>query len=377
MSGEVTTIWRTVGLDDTINSIAQLRAEYERTGGAIDRQGALLRNLTKDVYYHRRAIMLMRTQWRVNHAAMLEYNRALLRIGRVGRQVLSMFNTYMLMQIRMERLTKDETDAKKELAEATRIYNRYLEDFGAESSFTLEAQNRMEEADDRLTDAKKRLSDAQWQNIIGYAGMAMQIIGVYGQLYLLQSHLVIGTALMRANTGATALNTAATGAATTANMGLAASFKAVALSLFMNPIFWLVTIILALVLAVLYLTGALDPLIAKFKEVGASIFGARREGEEFAETMGGAVTGEGGGYMGEGQFGIRRVMRTGGYFLHAGESVLMESERRAVVMPRAGASVRSVRMTNYFSGPISSDLDLERSGEYLFKGFMRKFEDKW
>jgi len=125
-----------------------------------------------------------------------------------------------------------------------------------------------------------------------------------------------------------------------------------------------------------WLHDVLDPILARIAGFLKAIW-------EFLEKIGGATQGfvagiaQAFGAETTGGIGIQGWKQIGGiipytglYVLHAGEQVIPEVKARGTV------GIRDVTINQYI-GSISSELDLTRAGDIMYKQLMKRLEAKW
>jgi hypothetical protein len=252
-------------------------------------------------------------------------------------------------------------------ASAQSIYNQYLKDFGPDSAYTLDALERLNDARAREKDLLDQVKKAQQDNVLGYVGIGLSAMGVVAQLSYLYMHIVTTAASM-------GMTTSGLIAAKFAWIANAAAIGTTSSALLV----FLPLLAAAVAFGIMMWAGYTQ----KLKEA--------TEAQEYLNKISvtpeapyGRVVGvyqglrEGWAPMGAGQFGIRYVERTGYYHLEKGERVSMESEARAGVgVGRGNLSISRLQFNQTFAGPISSDVDLERSGELAYRAFTRKLGNK-
>lgn len=177
------------GEEDTVAALRDFFQTFKEGRGDIAAAETEMRNYSKSIYGARRALMLIRTEWRMQHAAWIEGARLMRDVGRIGRSITQMWTAYNVGQIRVERATRDVEEAVIELSEAQQLHTRYLRDFGEESIYTIRAHERLENASQAEKDARERLATAQRDNILGYVGMGLQAGELIAVLPMLRMHL--------------------------------------------------------------------------------------------------------------------------------------------------------------------------------------------
>lgn len=188
--------------------------------GSIDVKSANeeLRKYSGEIYGQRRALSLLRTEWRNNNAALLEGMRTLSGVARIGRTLTSVYQTHTLMQIRLADKTRDIRDIEGELAKTQEMRRKIVQDLGAENVYALSFMDEEERLTKRLVEEKRDLSRAQQENILGYVGIGLSIVDTIPSMVSIYQHAsnlrtILGDTSWKAATLET-LSTAAAGAET-------------------------------------------------------------------------------------------------------------------------------------------------------------------
>lgn len=202
----IITRYEVAGAVDVMRANAELWNSFKQGGISLKDFSSSIKENTEGTYAMRRAYSGIRTSLRVEMASFIEASRVMADVGRIGKDVLQMWQSYNLAMMRIERAIRDVTDAQKDLADAQRnvadaqkdvakwqqIYDQYLHDFGANSAFTKDAYDKLTEAQGNLTDAQSRSADmltalanaqkeatkAQNELYIGFVGMGLEVLGM-------------------------------------------------------------------------------------------------------------------------------------------------------------------------------------------------------
>jgi len=386
----MTTRIEVVGAEEAKRTLADFFQAYKTGKEDVKTLNTAMREQAGTIYGARRALMLMRTEWRMQHAAWIEGARVMRDIGRIGRNITQMWQAYTIGMIRVESAQRDLRQATMDVTTAQERYNKYLEIFGEDSIYTITALNDVKDAEEAVEDATRRANDAARDFSIGLGGLALQGLDFIATLPMLAMHLkMVASTLGITKTSITGVTTAITALGATATavlLGLPALAAGVAI--------------------------AFDQLIrattppevleaytqAKAEAGGIDVRGgvlARRAAQiepEIVERMveaSGAARGYTrvlAGYTEEqmearrrtyggrgGQFGIPRVPETGWYYLHREEEVKASVWTGRRGRGERGVTVRQVSIYNYF-GDVTGALDLERAGEISYRKLMRKLE---
>lgn len=193
------------GADEAKASLTDFFQTFVTGKGNIDEAVASLREHAKAIYGGRRALMLIRTEWRLQHAAWLEGARLMRDVGRIGNAITQMWQAYNIAQIRIEKAERSLTEAKRDATTSLRTYLRYLRDFTAESVFTKGAAEDLTEAIEAHKRATEDLAKAQNDMRIGYVGIALQMGGLLATIPITIMHLHMVKSTLAAS-GASALS---------------------------------------------------------------------------------------------------------------------------------------------------------------------------
>ena len=178
----VITRYEVQGCEDVIRANAELWSSFKQGGISVKAFSSSIKENMEGTFAMRRAYSGMRTAIRTEMAPMIESARTLTDIGRIGKDVLQMWQAYNIAMMRIQSAIQGVADAQKNLAKSQEdiaasqkdvaerlgIYNQYLHDFGADSAFTKDAydkltaaQNKLGDAQSDAVDALKNLTDAQ------------------------------------------------------------------------------------------------------------------------------------------------------------------------------------------------------------------------
>jgi hypothetical protein len=197
----VITRYEVVGAEDVIRTNAELWNSFKQGGLGVKEFSTALRENMEGTYAMRRAYSGMRMAIRVSWAPLLETARALGDVGRIGRDVVQMWQAYTIGQLRIERAMRDVVDAQQEVAKWQALYNQYLRDFGSDSAYTKEATDNLIDAYRQLKTAQEQAAKAQQDMVFGWVGMGLEIASVISSLIQLGVHLKTLQAIMATTTG--------------------------------------------------------------------------------------------------------------------------------------------------------------------------------
>jgi hypothetical protein len=359
----VVTRYEVVGAQDVIRTNAELWQSFKQGNIDVKDFSTALRENMEGTYAMRRAYSGMRMAIRVEMAPLIESARVLQDIGSIGRDVVQMWQAYTIGQLRIERAARDVVDAQQEVAKWQQLYNQYLRDFGLDSATTKDASENLISAYKKLKEANDAAAKAQRDMWMGYAGMALEIGGVVGQIANLAVHIAVLKATIAATTGAEAAGLFGTGL-TAAGLGAAALAAAPPIAA-VGAGYWLAQQIqpvgkgeqeyasfaeAAADLGITFeqLKTEMLETVETNKSFGGSMDELIKYMQEYNALAGGGMAVQysvGGKYgmitlspeewkqlqdliKGQGQYGIPYVQETGYYKLHKGEQVLNPEQTR-------------------------------------------------
>ncbi len=169
----------------------EIRKIYDalRAGSVtVDQANEQMRQFNGSILAQRRAIMMIRTEWRNQNAALFEGMRLMRSTAQLGRTLTSVYSVYTLMQTRMQDKTRDVRDVGEEL---NRVQDQRLvlqRDLGTTNIYALSLMQQEERLTKRLAEEKRELKRAQDQNIIGYIGIGLQMMNVITTVVQMLTH---------------------------------------------------------------------------------------------------------------------------------------------------------------------------------------------
>jgi len=166
------------GAGSTRDEIASIYRALREGTTDVKGANAALKEYGRSIRAQNRAISLLRAEYRAQNAGMLEGMRTMTRVASIGRTITSTYQTYTLMQTRVADKTRDVRDTESNLADIQARRMQVVADLGANNAISLRLMNEEERLTKRLTEEKRDLKRAQDQNIIGYGGMALQLVGL-------------------------------------------------------------------------------------------------------------------------------------------------------------------------------------------------------
>ena len=382
----VTTEFRVEGAEETVNAIQRVYQEYRRLGAVGQEQIRLMRQQATAIYAARRSVMLIRTEYRMTYATLLEFNRGLRRIGIIGRQIISIWQAHTIAMMRLQRAHEDVREAQEEVAKYQQEYNEAVRVFGEQSVYAQDALEKLTRAQKRLRDAQAEVARAQQENIIGYIGIAFQIAGMIPQFAMLGLHLTTLSKLY-------GLNTIAALKATAAEYAHVASVVAHKVATwFLNQ---------ALIVKIALLTAGVGVAIALTAATMGLIRMEQMHAQEIVRTTSATNT-------------LYRAQRRLNDQVYIGTSTIRDqtreleeytralseaqkfaervghpvfpsapTPRRPTVTPPTNRPIipsmmpTEVKITNYFTGDINSEVDLESAGRVLYRKMVEEMEKYW
>jgi len=386
----MTTRIEVVGAEEAKRTLADFFQAYKTGKEDVKMLNTAMREQAGTIYGARRALMLIRTEWRMQHAAWIEGARVMRDIGRIGRNITQMWQAYTIGMIRVEKAQGDLRTATKNVGEAQDRYNRYLEVFGEDSLYTIDALNDLKDAEDEVEDATRRANDAARDFSIGLGGLALQGLDFLATLPMLAMHLkMVASTLGITKASITGVATAITALGATATavlLGLPALAAGVAIAFDQLIRATTPPEVLEAYTQAKAEAGGIDvrggvlakraaqiepEIVERMVEASGAARGYTRVLTGYTEEQMEARKRTYGGRGG--QFGIPRVPETTWYYLHREEEVVPSVWAGRRGGRGRGVIVRSVHIYNYF-GDVTGEIDLERAGETSFRKLMRRLE---
>lgn len=177
------------GMSGVKSDLASLWREFRNGKMSVEEFNAEMRNTSGAIYAQRRAVMLMRTEYRNQRAALYEAMRGFRAVARIGRTLTSTYTTYTLMQTRVADKTRDVRDAQEDLAAVQVRRTKVVAELGVNNAIAMRLMDEEDRLTRRLEEDRRGLKQAQDQNIIGYAGIALQALAVIPTMVSLKRHL--------------------------------------------------------------------------------------------------------------------------------------------------------------------------------------------
>jgi methyl-accepting chemotaxis protein len=159
-----------------------------------------MRELTRPIYEQRRALNAIKATWRVQHATLVETTRVFRQLGHIGRDLIRIFQSYSVAQLRIERAQRDVAEATRDVAYYQDLYNRYVRDFGETSPLAQDALEKLRRAQDDLKRATETVNRAQRDMIGFWISAPLNAVDFIASLAMISANL---TALKATLSGAT------------------------------------------------------------------------------------------------------------------------------------------------------------------------------
>jgi len=144
------------GVDTNVN--IKINAE-DNASGVVN---STTQNLENRFKAHRTQLRMVRMEYELNHRGLITTMRAMQSVGMVVNRAISLYNSWNLIQLRLQTTSKNLADAQRNL-------NQTLDEFGAGSP---EANRALEEK----TQLEKDMADASRDAQIQYALMVVSLI---------------------------------------------------------------------------------------------------------------------------------------------------------------------------------------------------------
>jgi hypothetical protein len=178
-----------VGAEDVKSRVEALFEAYSKgrvTNEEFDRS---VRELHSSLMAKVRAVNMLSTAYRAAHPNLMLFSQAMSTLQSVAYRGLSLFNSYMLYQLRLGDASRDAARAKEEAERAERNYLDLLRQYGEEAPEVHKPKSDWIEASEKAKEAAEREARAQQELYIWYgltaltaAGMASSIIANLGKI---------------------------------------------------------------------------------------------------------------------------------------------------------------------------------------------------
>lgn len=188
-------------MQDNIQMVARLRQlnnEIGKSGGMTAKQKEELTGLSdqmrennKMTYAMRRGYMLMRTEVRNENMVLIESARAMQSVANVGKTMMNMWQAYTVGMIRIENAQRGYNETTKDMVYWQGLANRYLQEFGADSTYYKEAAQNAQNLKDKLKDQADQIQRAKDEMNLFYVSAALQVPSFISNLIQIKNHLEI------------------------------------------------------------------------------------------------------------------------------------------------------------------------------------------
>lgn len=384
---EIPTVYRVYGLEDVLRSQKEIVQAFKEGKYSVKEFNQAQKENMEATRALNRAYSGMRMTQRAQTYEFRQAIQVMQSIGRIGDRLINLWQAYNVGMIRVERATRDVTDAKAELTKWQNLMNQYLHDFGEDSVYYLEAKDMVEQYQKAVEDAEAAQKQAS-QSMIGYwITLGPSIIGIVGDIAMvtLSIKMLGGTAgLIAALTkGFGSLGSAITAVFGSATL-LAGTLSGLAVvAAFAIPIYlafqkdadaamkaqadWAISV-------EEHGKGAIQNINEIAEAWERMKVEAEAAGPIFEAVSGGGRWGRGG------QFGIPSVPTEGYYYLHPKERVLTPGETRFYEAERKGmltlpAGIREVNVTQH--NVITKEVDFDTVGDRAYRRIIERLGGKW
>jgi hypothetical protein len=199
VSEPLTTEIRVEGAEESKKSIMEFFEAYRSGKEDVRELNKAMREQYSSLYGMRRALSLVRTEWRMQHAVWVSGARVMRDVGRIGRTLTSMWQAYTLGMMRVEQAQRDVRSATMDVSEAQQDYNRYLEIFGEDSVYAKDALSKLNVAIEAEKAAIEAARKAQEDFNLGLLGLGLSFGSVGADIITAIGHIdefiaVLGTA---------------------------------------------------------------------------------------------------------------------------------------------------------------------------------------
>ena len=202
--------WKVSGHRATIEAANKVMASYRNTGTVLKSVTDAQRNQSKALYAARRSIHIVRMQYRIYNAVLIEQMRLLRNVATMGRTILYIQNALNISAIRLTEAREREADATKDAAHYQKLYAHYTDVLGNTSVIALDMADKLTKAKEREADAQRDVTRAINAQRISYVGAGLAALDLVTQVH----NIYMRTRMLKDMAGYVGLGTAAgTGAA--------------------------------------------------------------------------------------------------------------------------------------------------------------------
>lgn len=169
---------RVKGADDFVRELSECYNAILKTGEVTKQTAQRIREARAPMLAMSRTISGVRMAYRMQHAEMLESMRLLRKVGSIGYSVVHMWNAYSVAQLRVESTQRSLAEAQSRVAIIQNELNNLQRQGITTGEKYLNLQLELNQAKAHAEERSKALAKAQQENIIGYVGMGLQIVGL-------------------------------------------------------------------------------------------------------------------------------------------------------------------------------------------------------
>ncbi|MFN3621261.1 MAG: hypothetical protein ACK4TI_00025 [Nitrososphaerales archaeon] len=178
-----------IGAEDVKARFETLLETYRRGSVSSDEFDRSVRRLHTSLYTKVRAVNMLSTAYRAAHPNLMLFTNALSTLQSVAYRGLTLFNSYLLYQLRLGDAARDAAKAKEEAERAERRYLDAVRLNGEAAPEALKAKSDWIEAAEKAREAAEKESQAHqelniWLGLTALtaAGMASQLIANFGKI---------------------------------------------------------------------------------------------------------------------------------------------------------------------------------------------------
>lgn len=182
---------RVVGADRFIQDLSECYQAIMKTGEVSEETARRIREARAPINAMSRSISGMRATYRMQHVEMLESIRLMKRVGYVGYGIVNMWQAWNIAQMRVSHVQQSYRQATANVAILQDELNRLQQQGITTGEEYINVQIRLNQAKAEAKRASQDLAHAQQENIVGYVGMGMQVMGFIGNLAQLHQSYVI------------------------------------------------------------------------------------------------------------------------------------------------------------------------------------------
>ncbi|MEM3891737.1 MAG: hypothetical protein QW282_06250 [Nitrososphaerales archaeon] len=205
-----------IGAEDVRARLEALIESYRMGSVSSEEFDRTVRSLHSSLLAKVRAVNMLSTAYRATHPNLMLFTNALSALQSVAYRGLTLFNSYMLYQLRLGDAARDSAKAKEEAEKAERRYLDAVRLYGETAPEALKAKSDWIEAAEKAKEAAENEAKAQrelniWLGLTALtaAGMASQLVANIGKI---TAGLIAAKAALAGLAGAVSASTIAVGA---------------------------------------------------------------------------------------------------------------------------------------------------------------------